>query len=763
MQTQGPVYHGRQGALEVPAVRGASELTIDGRLDESVWQQAALLTGFSQYQPVDGRPAADSTDVFVWYAADAIYFGIRAYEPHGDVVRATLSDRDAIDKDDRIEILLDTFDDRRRAFLFAVNPFGVQQDGVRSEGQGGAAGGPGAGFRFGAFVDLNPDYVYESRGRLTSFGYEVEVRIPFASLRYQQADPQTWGVQVVRQSQHNGYEATWTPAVRASATFLGQSGRITGLSDLSRGLVLDVTPEFTTRVDGAPTADSYGYGATPELGGTLRWGATSNLNLLGTANPDFSQVEADVGQVTVNERFALFFPEKRPFFLEGLEQFDTPNRLIYTRRVANPIGGAKLTGKAGKWNIGYLAAADSRDLSDAGATPFFNLLRLRRDVGEGSTAGFAYTDRIDGSHYNRVASFDTRVLWREIWHSEVQMAGSWSRDATAVTNGVLWRAVAFDRTGHTYGNHAEITGISDDFDAASGFVPRTGIVDGSLSNRLRWYGDEKAWLEELTGFLRLQGTWRYDDFFDGRGTLEGVASMSSIATLRGGWSLRASINLRHQRFESEQYTGYGVVQGSDTVPFTVPNGIYGLWGGAATVSTPNRAVTLSATLGYAAAPVFSEPSEGRQLDARLELQWRPTPAIRLEGRWVHQRIDRARDRTRFSVANIPRLKLEYQLSRAVFIRYVGQFVAQDRDAVRDPLTEAPLVYDEATEDRFGPASGVSSGDLRNDLLFAYRPGPGTVVYLGYGASHAETDDPAQNQFSRVSDGVFLKMSYLFRM
>ncbi len=294
-------------------------------------------------------------------------------------------------------------------------------------------------------------------------------------------------------------------------------------------------------------------------------------------------------------------------------------------------------------------------------------------------------------------------------------------------------------------------------------MPRTGIVDGSLSNRLRWYGDEEAWLEELTGFLRLQGTWRYDDFFDGRGTLEGVASMSSIATLRGGWSLRASINLRHQRFESEQYTGYGVVQGSDTVPFTVPNGIYGLWGGAATVSTPNRAVTLSATLGYAAAPVFSEPSEGRQLDARLELQWRPTPAIRLEGRWVHQRIDRARDRTRFSVANIPRLKLEYQLSRAVFIRYVGQFVAQDRDAVRDPLTEAPLVYDEATEDRFGPASGVSSGDLRNDLLFAYRPGPGTVVYLGYGASHAETDDPAQNQFSRVSDGVFLKMSYLFRM
>lgn len=761
-QTQGPVYHGRDGALEVAAIRAAIGVTIDGRLDERVWHEAALLTGFSAYQPVDGRPSADSTDVLVWYAADAVYFGIRAYEPHGDVVRATLADRDAIDQDDRVEILLDTFDDRRRAFLFAVNPFGVQQDGVRSEGQMGAAGGPGAGFRFDGFVDLNPDYVYQSHGRLTSFGYEVEVRIPFASLRYQSAEPQTWGLQVVRHSQHNGYEATWTPAVRASASFLAQSGRLAGLSDLSRGLVLDATPEFTTRVDGAPTADSYGYDATPEIGGTLRWGATSNLNLLATANPDFSQVEADVGQVTVNERFTLFFPEKRPFFLEGLEQFDTPNRLIYTRRVADPIAGVKLTGKAGRWNIGLLSAADAQDFSVEDATPLVNLLRLRRDIGEGSTAGLAYTDRVDGSHYNRVASVDTRVLWRDIWFSELQVAGSWSRDATAVTNGVLWQAVPFDRTGRTYGNHAEILGISDDFTAASGFVPRTGIVDGMLANRLRWYGAPGARLEELTAFLSIGGTWSYDDFFDLRGTVEGEVSLTPIATLRGGWSVSASVDVRHQRFESEQYASYRVVHGADTLPFGVPKGLYGLWGGEARVSTPTRAVTISATVGYGAVPIFAEPTEGRQLDASLELNWRPTPALRLEGRWVHQRIDRERDGTRFSVANIPRLKLEYQLSRAVFVRYVGQFVAQDRDALRDPATEQPLAYGDDTEARFGPASGVSTGDLRSDLLFAYRPGPGTVAYLGYGASHEETDASGGHELTRTADGIFLKLSYLFR-
>src|SRR3989442_400714 len=152
-------------------------------------------------------------------------------------------------------------------------------DGVAA----GAAGGPSAGGRFDATIDLNPDYVYESRGRVTARGYEVEVRIPFKSLRYQSADPQDWGIQVVRSVQHSGYEETWTPAVRANASFLVQSGRLIGLGALRRGLVLDLTPEFTTKVDGAPTAPGYDYRGTPEVAGNLRWGVTQNLGLTATA------------------------------------------------------------------------------------------------------------------------------------------------------------------------------------------------------------------------------------------------------------------------------------------------------------------------------------------------------------------------------------------------------------------------------------------------------------------------------------------------
>src|SRR5881397_997506 len=454
---QQPVFDGHLRQLDVRVPRIETTVHIDGVLDEDVWKQAALLTGFSQYRPVDSRPAEDSTQVLVFYAPDAIYFGIRAFEKHGTVVRATLADRDNIGADDNIQILLDTFNDRRRALLFAVNPLGVQQDGVRSEGLAGAAGGSNAGFRFDGVVDLNPDYVYESKGHITPWGYEVEVRIPFKSLRYQSGATQDWGIQIIRTTQHTGYEDTWAPVVRASASFLIQSGTLKALTGLRRGLVMDVAPEFTSRLDGAPVSPtSYRYhNIDPELGVNVRWGVTQNLSAAGTVNPDFSQVEADVGQVTVNQRFALFFPEKRPFFLEGLEQFDTPNALIYTRRINAPIGGAKLTGKIGPMGIAYIGAVDDRAFSPTNDYPVFNLLRLRRDLGANSTVGAAYTDRIDGGAWNRVLGADARLIWGKIWFSSAQVVGSWTKDSSGagVRSGELWDVTLYDRTGYSYGNH----------------------------------------------------------------------------------------------------------------------------------------------------------------------------------------------------------------------------------------------------------------------------------------------------------------------
>src|SRR5438067_335610 len=547
---QQPVYDGhlRQLDVRIPHIETAT-VQLDGVLDEPVWRQAALLTGFSQYRPVDSRPAADSTEVFVFYAPDAIYFGIRAFEQHGALVRATLADRDNIGADDNIQILLDTFNDRRRALLFAVNPLGAQQDGVRSEGIAGAAGGGNAGGRFDGVVDLNPDYVYESKGRVTPSGFEVEVRIPFKSLRYQSGETQDWGIQIVRVTQHTAYEDTWTPVVRASASFLIQSGTLKGLTGMRRGLVMDLSPEFTSRVDGAPAASAYRYSEVdPQLGANLRWGVTQNLSMTGTVNPDFSQVEADVGQVTVNERFAVFFPEKRPFFLEGLEQFDTPNALIYTRQINSPIVGAKLTGKIGPLAVAYIGAIDDDGGGLSSRSPIFNLLRLRRDLGANSTLGIAYTDRIAGSDWNRVLGSDVRFIWKKIWFSDAQFVNSWTQPGgTAVRSGQLWDVTLYDRTGYSYGNHAELVGVSPDFEAQSGFVNRKNIVQARLANRFTWYGKPGARLENATTFILLQPTWRYHDFFKLGSTLEGNINEQWLFTLRGGWGVNANYQNAHQR------------------------------------------------------------------------------------------------------------------------------------------------------------------------------------------------------------------------
>jgi hypothetical protein len=545
---------------------------------------------------------------------------------------------------------------------------------------------------------------------------------------------------------------------RASASFLIQSGRLTGLTGLKRGLVLDLTPEFTSRVDGDSVPPSgYDYRGTPELGGNLRWGITQNLTLTGTVNPDFSQVEADVGQVTVNERFALFFPEKRPFFLEGLEQFDTPNRLIYTRQIVSPIGGVKLTGKVGETAVAYLAAVDDRDQSASRENPVVNLVRLRHDLGASSTAGLAYTDRIEGGDYNRVLGADARVIWKKIWFSDAQIVGSWTRDGQGARAGYLWAVTFADRTGRSYGNHYELAGVTRDFEARSGFVNRVDYVEARLFNRLSLYGKPGAVLEQLTTFFQLTPLWRYDDFFDRRAAFEGALRVTPQLTLRGGWNVSAQVENTFQRFDHAAYAGYDVDRTADTIPFTVPHGLYNLWGANVGASTPNRALTLSASVAYGATAIFDEAAEGRQLGVQATANWKPTTATRIEGRWVHLRLTRARDGSRFSTENIPRLKLEYQLSRAIFFRYVGQYSTQDQAAFEDPRTGQPILID-------GAAAGpVVKNEFRNDFLFSYKPLPGTVCFLGYGTSLTEPDAFRLKNLSRTSDGFFLKASYLFRM
>jgi hypothetical protein len=760
------VYSGRANRTHVDVPRIDTVAIIDGNLDEPVWRRAARLTEFSQYQPVDGRPSAEPTEVLVWYAPDAIYFGIRAREIHGNVVRATHANRDNIDSEDQIQILLDTDNARQIAFLFGVNPYGVQQDGTRSAQFAGGAGGPsatGGGFRtinpLEGSVDLNPDYFFESKGRLVEGGYEVEMRIPFKSLRYQDAKVQSWGIHILRRVQHSGFQDTWAPAIRANANFLAQSGTLDGLHDLKRGLVLEVSPTVTAKADRAVAIGDGSYQRKAELGGDARWGIRQNLTLNGTINPDFSQVEADVGQVLLNERFALFYPEKRPFVLDGLELFDSPNQLIYTRQIVAPLGGVKLAGKLGGTNIASMVVADDQTYSWGGNhSPLFGVSRIRYDFGSSNTLGAVLTAREDGGSYSRVAAGDFRFYHSKLYFAQFQAAQSWTDSVGSRRNGSLLQA-DWDRTGRAWGFHYTLRSLDPGFNAAAGFVNRTGIIETRAFNRLSFYGNQGALVQTYGSFFGLDRIW--NNAGAGHGMAESSESIQPIATIRGGWQLSSAITHSYFAFDPALYAGYTIQRSAGTVTdtgtFTVPPPEKDELGGSLSVTTPTyRVFSGTASVTEGRVPIFSEAAPGRssRIDAALDV--RPTTAIRSSLQFSRLTIARKSDGSRFSSETIPRIKVEYQISPPIFLRLVGQYAARSRSPLRD-RNGNPILVNGVLD------AGETTNEFSTDWLFSYRPVPGTLVYLGYGSTLEEPREFRFQDLRRTRDGFFGKISYLFRL
>ncbi len=752
------VYHGRMGQLQAHAPRVEdAKVAIDGRLDEAVWTRASVLTGFSQYNPVDNRPAEDSTEILIWYAPTAIYFGIRAFEPHG-IVNATLADRDKIDSDDRIELLLDTFNDHRLALSFAVNPLGIQADGFRNNASITKA-------------DFTSDFVFESKGRLTEYGYEVEIRIPFKSIRYQSSEVQNWGINVIRVVQHSGYENTWTPARQGGGPLTSQSGQLVGLTKLQRGLVLDVNPFALEKVNGAPPAvpaTGWNYQNGTETGFSTRWGITPNLALDGAVNPDFSQVEADAGQIPQDVRFANSFSEKRPFFLDGIEKFNTLGQLIYTRRLADPVAAVRATGKLSGTDIGFVSGVDDKTTSSTGSHPIYNLLRLRRDIGVQSYAGLAYTDKVDGGTYSRMAEGDVKLVWKRQYYVDLQ--GAWSAARTTATGATihdpLWLG-AFDCTGNFFGCRYQLKGVGPNFRADGGFVNRTGYVETTSINRFTVIqGKRGAMVEKLNLRLSTSWLWGYQEFSPTEIPRETKAAFTIPTNARGGWTVTPGLNWETYRFDPAAYTGYRlerIVGGvTDTVAYTLPARINDVVYGSLQVSTPQYPrFALSSTVRLGMDANFLEPARTSVLSLTAASDVRPTDKLRINAQYNMVRRNREVDGTRFSTQHIPRLKVEYQLARPIFLRFVGQYSISETAAYRDPVTGYPILLRSGS--RYVKSASVATNDLRMDWLFSFRPNPGTVVFFGYGSSLTETDPFAFQDVRRVRDGFFIKLSYLFRV
>jgi len=415
--------------LRVP--RAASPIAVDGILDEGAWESALRLTLPYEIYPGDNTPAPVRTECLLLYDERNLYVGFRASDPKPEEIRTYLADRDMLPNDeDQVSIVLDTFNDRRRGYAFAAGPLGVQWDAIASE-----VGGTGLSF------DSSWDAIWSAKGSIVDDGYVVEMAVPFTSLRFPRGGSDlVWGFHAMRfQPRSVIRQLSLRPIDRNNNCFLCQAASLTGFSDLRTGLNLELDPTVTARREDEREAFPDGpmtNGPVRREGGlTARWAVTPDLTLSTAINPDFSQVEADVAQLKINTRFALYYPEKRPLFLEGADFFQTRLNTIYTRTVANPSWGAKLVGKTGRNALGVVVAEDDvtnlllpanqgsrsasldRNVTDAA-------LRYRRDLGASSTIGFLYTGREGPDYANQVAGADGVIRLSELDTLSAQALGS---------------------------------------------------------------------------------------------------------------------------------------------------------------------------------------------------------------------------------------------------------------------------------------------------------------------------------------------------
>ena len=764
-------YSGSRAELEVdtPAVEFAG-ISVDGRLDDAAWEHAALLEGFTQFSPIEGSEATQRTEILVLVDADAIYFAVRAFEENPNGIRATLTERDSYTyTDDYVRFILDTFDDQRRAYVFTINPYGVQHDGLWNE-TGGSTGRRGRGMF--SPIDDSPDFLWESDAEITRWGYQAEIRIPFKSLRFPEVAEQSWGLQVERKIQRTGYESSWAPITASVANRLSQAGKLNGLRNLDMGLFMELNPFVTGSRNGSVDDSNDFVHANPagEFGVNATYGITSNLTLDGTFNPDFSQVEADAGQVQINERFALFYPEARPFFLAGTEIFGMPKQLVYTRTIQNPLAGGKLAGKIGGLNVGYLGAVDET-FSVGEDNVYVSLLRARADMGASSTIGAVYTDRtLSATDFNRVLGADARIQIGGRYTLTLMGARSFTNDASlAVRKDGTMGTVRVERAGRTFQANAEFEDTQGGFEPGSGFFQRLGTAQANTRLSYTWYGQRGALLESIGPSLEVKAFWDHERFWGGEGLEEGEVQLNSRVSFKNNVTLWANYKFSRFVFQPEQYEGL-FVQDPDgskrafrpdqELCDVLPSATVGLWVNKWQKVRGNVRFTRSQR------PIFDrrysvavEPANSFSGEARLNIS--PTSSMSAEVGANWSRLTRRSDNIEHSTAIIPRVKLRYQFSRALFLRSIFEYGSQESMALRDGASGLPLVGCAATD--CAPRAGGSNNDFRIEGLMGYEPSPGTVFFFGYTRQMIDARAFGFEDVRPTEDGLFLKLSYRFRL
>lgn len=686
--------------------------TIDGKLDEIFWQNILQVTDFKTFYPDFKKDASQKTIAYAAYDSDNLYFAFRCYDTEPDKIKTSVSTRDNIRPDDWICINLDTFNDQQSLYAFYVNPNGIQTDSRYSAG----------------IEDFSADFVWYSAGELLPDGYTVEIAIPLKSLRYSDSNPVTMSIfferYISRLSEHSSFPEL-DPAM--GMAFLVQMKPLE-YYNIEHYTLFELLPALTytnkyLRKENELVKDEN----KGEISLTAKYGITSDLIIDATYNPDFSQVEADAGQVDVNLRYALYYPEKRPFFLEGSEIFniaststsevDPLGSLVHTRNIVNPLTGIKLSGKIGTKNtLAVLYALDEEtNLSSEKINSHFPIIRYKRTLADDSYIGGIYTGKEMKDNYNRAVGIDgivrltqsSTVDWNGIYSTSKFLGYDEKKDGSALS-----LRYNYDTRDLFYG--FTFKDISEFFNVETGYITRTGIMALTGLIRPKFYPEDsfisRIDLEAFSAQQKDKPSSQWETY----------NYLSAQAFYSGTFNTKVKYVYSTEIFNNNKFKTGG---------FSISLG--GLINTQFSFSLLYRSMN---TIYYS-----ETPYQGNGNTVSAIFVFKPTPNIESYSTFVFSNFYRSSDEELIYEYPIFREKLTYQLNKYLFFRGIVEYNKFKRQLI-------------------------------TDFLISFTYVPGTVLHFGYGSLYQRTEwDELENRYIDVKSfketvrGFFFKMSYLWRI
>jgi hypothetical protein len=708
---QTPPTHERSATPPFQIPRIDARISVDGVLDEDVWKEAWSITLDYEVWPGENTPAPVETEVLVYHDSSRLYIGFRAHDPQPKAIRAHFTDRDQAWADDWVGVMLDTFNDERRNYVFIVNPLGVQSDSIELEANG----------------QTPWDGIWASAAAITDWGWSAEMEIPFSTLRFQRSEgPQVWGFDASRMYPRSlSHQMGTFPRDRSNNCYLCQAKKIEGFAGVSPGRNIEFVPTLvasrTDEREELPDGQLVNGDPDVELGLTARWGVTPNLTLSGTINPDFSQVEADALQLTVNRPFAIFFPELRPFFMEGADFFETPMNIVYTRLMREPEWGLKLTGKDGQHTIGayvvddeitnlIIPGSESSDFTVLEQPNTATVLRYKYDIGNRFTLGGIFTNRSGDEYLNRVAGIDgdlrfsarDRVLvqaLRSSTHYPVEIVEDFEQPEATFDD---WAAeIVYLHNTRTWEWWAVWSDIGKGFRADLGFMPQVNRIHREAGLGYQWNATDSSW------YSRMDIKAKIADTVDQTGFLlfhEDVVQFTVEGPIQSHSVIRPS-RVR-EGFDGQQYDFNRL-----RLHFCGrPNGHSQLW--------------FNLHGGGQVDYVNSRPGDFLNLNAGL--WYRFGRHLSLEPGYTRETMDV--DEGWLYTTSIAQLSASWQFNPRCFVRAILQHV--DNEFNTD-------LYDDDRD--------AEEQRLFTQFLFSYKLNPRTVFFLGY----------SDNSFANQGHGLVL--------